>query len=191
MRAVWTGPCVGGRAEGDGTLEWFRKGVRTVRYSGRMEGGRITGRGERTEYGMRYDGLWNDGVLLEGKATFPDEREYRGTWNLGEWATGVLTMPGGWQWEGQWHAGRLTGEGSAKGRQGEFKGKWADGVPQGPGVFVTRDGRRFEGTWQDGKPVDPEMEHLQKAESWDCLWTVLAGRYDAPLQGETWRCRIR
>ena len=203
MRAVWTGPCVGGRAEGDGTLEWFRNGVRTVRYSGRMEGGRITGRGERAEYGMRYDGvwkdgvlfrydgLWKDGVLLEGTVTFPDERQYRGTWKLGEWANGMLTMPGGWQWEGQWHAGRLTGEGRAKGRQGEFKGNWFDGVPQGSGVFVTRDGRRFEGTWKDGIPVDAEMAHLQEQERWDCLWTVLPGRYDIPIRREPWGCRIR
>jgi hypothetical protein len=203
MRAVWTGPCVDGRADGEGTLEWFLKGQRTERYSGRMEGGRITGRGERTEYEtmwglgqlmkyeVRYDGLWKDGVLLEGTMTFPDERQYRGTWKLGEWATGILTMPGGWQWEGQWHAGRLTGEGRAKGRQGEFKGHWTNGIPQGAGVFVTRDGRRFEGTWEDGKPVDAEMAHLQEQERWDCLWTVLPGRYDTPIRTEPWGCRIR
>ena len=191
MRAVWTGPCVDGRAEGEGTLEWFRKGQRTVRYSGRMEGGRITGRGERTEYGMRYEGLWKDGILQEGTAIFPDGRQYRGTWNLGYWATGVLTMPGGWRWDGHWYGGRLTGEGSAKGRQGEFKGNWTDGVPQGAGVFVTRDGRRFEGTWDHGKPVDPEMAHLQEEERWDCLWTVILSRYDTPLMGEAGRCRIR
>lgn len=203
MHAVWTGPCVDGRAEGEGTLEWFRDGKRVVRYSGRIEGGRITGRGERTEYEttwglgqlikyeIRYDGLWKDGVLLKGTVTFPDERQYRGTWKLGEWANGMLTMPGGWQWEGQWHAGRLTGEGRAKGRQGEFKGHWIDGVPQGAGVFVTRDGRRFEGTWKDGKPVDAEMAHLQEQERWDCLWTVLPGRYDAHVRSEPWGCRIR
>jgi hypothetical protein len=203
MHAVWTGPCVEGRGEGEGTLDWFRDGQRVVRYSGRMEGGRTTGRGERTEYGtawglgqlikyeIRYDGLWKDGVLLEGMVTFPDERQYRETWKLGEWANGVLTMPGGWQWEGQWHAGRLTGEGRAKGRQGEFKGHWIDGVPQGAGVFVTLDGRRFEGTWKDGKPVDAEMAHLQAQENWDCLWTVLPGRYDTPVRSEPWECRIR
>ena len=203
MRAVWTGPCVDGRADGEGTLEWFLKGRRTERYSGRMEGGRITGRGERTEYGttwglgqlikyeIRYDGLWKDGVLLEGTVAFPDERQYRGTWKLGEWATGMLTMPGGWQWEGQWHAGWLTGEGRAKGRQGEFKGHWTNGVPQGVGVFVTRDGRRFEGTWKGGKPVDAEMAHLQEQERWDCLWTVLPGRYDTPIRSEPWGCRIQ
>lgn len=191
MHAVWTGPCVDGRAEGEGTLEWFRDGQRIVRYSGRMEGGQVTGRGERTEYGRRYDGLWKDGALLEGTATFPDGRQYRGTWNLGDWATGVLTMPGGWQWEGRWRAGRLTGGGSAKGRQGEFKGNWTDGVPQGAGVFVTRDGRRFEGAWKDGKPVDPEMAHLQEQENWDCLWTIFPGRYDEPRVGEAWTCRIR
>lgn len=192
MHAVWTGPCVDGRAEGDGILEWFRDGVKTVRYSGRMEDGRITGRGELTENGIRYDGLWKDGVLLEGTATFPDARQYRGTWNKGEWDSGVLTMPSGKQWDGRWYAGRLTGEGSAKGRQGEFKGKWAKGVPQGAGVFVTRDGRRFEGKWQDGKPVDPEMARLQVEEDWECLWAIgLAGRYDSPSNSEPWTCRIR
>lgn len=191
MHAVWTGPCVDGRAEGEGTLEWFRDGQRIVHYSGRMEGGQVTGRGERTEYGRRYDGLWKDGALLEGTATFPDGRQYRGTWNLGDWATGVLTMPGGWQWEGRWRAGRLTGEGSAKGRQGEFKGHWTNGVPQGAGVFMTRDGRRFEGTWKDGNPVDAEMAYLQEQERWDCLWTIFPGRYDEPRVGEAWTCRIR
>ncbi len=175
--AIWTGPCVEGRAQGQGVLEWYRDGVLTVRYSGEMEGGRITGRGVLTESQIRYEGLWKDGKLREGAATYPGGRRYSGKWDMGYWTRGVLTVPGGYRLEDRWYRGQLTGRSIARGPQGQYEGNWTDGFPDGAGVFVTSDGRRFEGKWRNGKPVDPEVARLQDQERWDCLWEITSRRY--------------
>ena len=185
--ATWTGPCVEGRAQGEGVLEWFRDGRLTIRYSGHMEGGRITGRGELTEYGNRYVGSWKDGDLREGVAIYPGGHRYSGKWDRGDWTRGVLTVPGGYRFEERWYRKLLTGKNIARGPQGQYEGNWTDGVPEGAGVFVTSDGRRFEGKWRNGKPVDPEVARLQDQERWDCLWDVISRRFDV---GPT-RCRNR
>lgn len=190
ITATWTGPCVEGRAQGQGVLEWYRDGVLAVRYSGQMEGGRITGQGELTQSGIRYDGAWNDDELREGIATYPDGRRYSGKWDRGRWIRGVLTAPGGYRLEERWYEGQLTGQGIARGPQGQYEGNWTDGVPEGTGVFVTHDGRRFEGKWRHGKPVDPEVARLQAQEKWDCLWDAASRRFGDgfPYVG-TARCR--
>ena len=176
--ATWSGPCVEGRAQGQGILEWFRDGRLTIRYSGQMEGGLITGRGEMTEYGSRYEGTWKDGELREGVATYPGGHRYSGKWDRGDWTRGVLTVPGGYRFEDRWYRKQLTGKNIARGPQGQYEGNWTDGVPEGAGVFVTSDGRRFEGKWRKGKPVDPEAARLQDQERWDCLWNIISRRFD-------------
>ena len=175
--ATWSGPCVDGRAQGSGVLEWFSDGRLSVRYAGQMEKGRVTGRGEWAENGIRYDGVWNGGELREGVATYPDGRRYSGRWDRGRWIRGVLTAPGGYRLEERWYQGQLTGQGIARGPQGQYEGNWTDGVPEGSGVFVTQDGRRFEGKWRHGKPVDPEVARLQAQEEWDCLWDAASRRF--------------
>lgn len=177
MAVTWTGPCVDGRAQGSGVLEWFRDGVLTVRYSGYMEEGRITGRGELTESGIRYEGTWKDGDLREGDATYSGGLRYSGKWDRGDWTRGVLTAPGGYRLEERWYRKQLTGKNIARGPQGQYEGNWAEGVPDGTGVFVTSDGRRFEGKWRDGRPVDPEVARLQDQERWDCLWEITSRRF--------------
>lgn len=190
--ATWTGPCVDGRAQGQGVLEWFRDGVLMVRYSGHLEGGRITGQGELTEREIKYEGTWKDGKLREGSATYPDGRRYSGKWDLGSWTRGVLTAPGGYRLEERWYEGQLTGKGTARGPQGQYEGNWTKGVPEGAGVFVTHDGRRFEGKWRDGKPVDPEVARLQDQEKWDCLWSIASRQFGDRFTGfGTARCRNR
>jgi hypothetical protein len=176
--ATWSGPCVEGRARGQGILEWFRDGRLTIRYSGQMEGGRITGRGELTEYGIRYEGTWKDGELREGVGTYPGGHRYSGKWDRGDWTRGVLTVPGGYRFEERWYRKQLTGKNIARGPQGQYEGNWTDGVPEGAGVFVTSDGRRFEGKWRKGKPVDLEVARLQDQERWDCLWDIISRRFD-------------
>lgn len=187
---IWSGPCIDGRAQGSGVLEWFSEGRLSVRYSGQMENGRVTGRGEWTENGIRYDGVWNDGELQEGVATYPDGRRYSGRWGRGRWIRGVLTAPGGYSLEERWYEGQLTGKGIARGPQGQYEGNWTEGVPEGTGVFVTHDGRRFEGKWRHGKPVDPEVARLQAQEKWDCLWDAASRRFgDGFAYVGTARCR--
>lgn len=184
---TWTGPCVDGRAQGLGVLEWFRDGRPTVRYSGHMEGGRITGHGELSESGIRYEGTWKDGELREGVATYSNGQRYSGKWDRGDWTRGVLTAPGGYHLEERWYRKQLTGKGVARGPQGQYEGNWTNGVPEGTGVFVTHDGRRFEGKWRNGKPVDPELARVQDQEKWDCLWDVISRRFDVgPARCRSW-----
>ena len=184
---TWTGPCVEGRAQGRGVLEWYRDGVLTVRYSGEMEGGRITGRGEMARGGVRYEGTWNNDELREGIAIYSGGLQYSGKWDRGAWTRGVLTAPGGYRLGERWYRGQLTGKGIARGPQGQYEGNWTDGVPDGIGVFVTSDGRRFEGKWRDGRPVDPAMALLQDQERWDCLWDINSRQFSA----RTAKCRSR
>lgn len=176
--ANWTGPCVEGHAQGLGVLEWFRDGRLTVRYSGHMEGGRITGNGELSESGTRYEGIWKDGELREGVATYSGGQRYSGKWDRGDWTRGVLTAPGGYRLEERWYRKQLTGKNIAWGPQGQFEGNWADGVPDGTGVFVTSDGRRFEGKWRNGRPEDPVLAHRQDQERWNCLWAITSRRFE-------------
>ncbi len=185
--ATWSGPCVDGRAQGSGVLEWFSKGRSSVRYSGQMENGRVTGRGEWTENGVRYDGVWKDGELRQGVATYSNGQRYSGKWDRGDWTRGVLTAPGGYRLEERWYRKQLTGKNIARGPQGQYEGNWTDGVPEGMGVFVTSDGRRFEGKWRNGKPVDPEVARLQDQESWYCLWEITSTRFSPA----TAKCRTR
>jgi hypothetical protein len=97
--ATWAGPCVDGRAQGHGILEWFRDGALTVRYEGELSNGRMTGRGALTERdGTRSDGVWKDAELQQGTATYPDGRRYEGRWYKNRWVDGVLTAPEGAAW---------------------------------------------------------------------------------------------
>ena len=90
----------------------------------------------------------------------------------------MLTVPGGYRFEERWYRKQLTGKNIARGPQGQYEGNWTDGVPEGAGVFVTSDGRRFEGKWRKGKPVDLEVARLQDQERWDCLWDIISRRFD-------------
>src|SRR5262245_42312357 len=58
----WVGPCVGGRAEGQGTLQWFRDGWPGNRYEGEYRDGKPNGRGVLTyASGDRYEGEFRNG----------------------------------------------------------------------------------------------------------------------------------
>lgn len=55
---TWSGECVDGYANGEGTLTWFKKGAKNQEYSGQMKRGQPHGRG-------KYDYL--DGEIHEGE----------------------------------------------------------------------------------------------------------------------------
>ncbi len=63
----WSGQCLEGYADGQGTLQWFVNGSPGTRYEGTLHGGLIAGHGKLTmPDGASYDGSW-----LAGK---PDGR---------------------------------------------------------------------------------------------------------------------
>ncbi|MBM3620060.1 MAG: hypothetical protein FJX20_05160 [Alphaproteobacteria bacterium] len=58
----WSGPCVGGIANGNGTLQWYANNKPTDRYVGELGNGRENGQGAYYwPEGARYEGAWKDG----------------------------------------------------------------------------------------------------------------------------------
>lgn len=172
---TWSGDCVDGRAQGVGSLDWFRDGVNSVHYEGEMSNGRITGRGELIEGGVRQRGVFENAEFKEGSAIYRDGRRYAGRWYKGSWTKGVLTGPGGRRMDGRWYEGRMTGVGIAEGPEGRYEGNWYKGKPEGKGVFVARSGERYEGKWHDGKLVEPAP--APSPPPLDCLWSMAARVY--------------
>ena len=105
---TWSGGCVNGLAEGNGTLQWTVGGKMTSRYVGSYRAGKMNGRGvyswasgNRYEgefandnfnghgvmvwaNGDRYDGLWKeDKANGQGTKTVADGRVYSGVWTNG------------------------------------------------------------------------------------------------------------
>ncbi len=101
--ANWDGPCVEGRAEGEGVLTWrYRENGDWHQnvYEGAMENGRKHGQGTYVwEDESRYEGEWADGKADGyGSYTSPAGNEFTGSWSNGcfhqgdRWAT-VDTTP--------------------------------------------------------------------------------------------------
>ena len=130
--------------------------------------------------GARYEGEWaNGGRSGQGFQLFPDGSKYTGTWR-GDQPNGRGTMQyaNGDTYEGDWANGRRSGRGTLRwfwpGWSGVYDGQWlndrrsgfaresflpdgsvyegnyASDRPQGRGVYITRNGDRFEGDVQDG-----------------------------------------
>jgi hypothetical protein len=167
--AMWTGPCVGGHADGSGVLEWRRDGTVTLHYEGEMSAGEMTGHGVMTTpQGTRYDGDWEDGWLQRGVVVYRDGKRYEGDLYRGAWSKGVLTAPGGYRMEGTWYEGRLDGKGVAEGPEGRYEGDWYKGLPDGSGVLATAGGARYQGEWKKGCFQSADRKAAADASAKDC-----------------------
>ncbi len=104
---TWWGPCVDGKASGQGRFVW-RIGGKDYTYEGGMRNGKVHGHGIMTYYdGNRYEGEWRDSTL-HGWGTF--------TWPTGE------------RYEGGWRAGNQHGRGTYTYADGDAKTcEWRDG----------------------------------------------------------------
>lgn len=134
-KAVWTGPCKDGLAEGQGTLQWTYSGAKGERYQGEMKGGRYHGLGYTMNAGnTQYEGYFVDG-----------QRE----------GFGIEVTPFGGRYDGDWKAGRRHGQGKAVyALGGSYEGGWAANQFHGKGTIVYAGGRRAEydfvnGSWPD------------------------------------------
>jgi hypothetical protein len=168
MTVTWSGPCIDGRADGRGTLQWTDRSRIVFRYDGEMQGGRVTGRGGGALWGIRFDGTWQDGRLILGSAVYEDGRRFDGKWYKSGWNKGVL-IKGPRRYEGGWYEGRLTGKGVASGPEGRYEGRFSRGKPEGSGVFVAANGERYEGEWANGRPTKGNGR-VADADSLTCLW---------------------
>ena len=82
---AWSGECKNGLAHGEGTLNWFQKGVKVETYNGSMVNGYAEGRGQLKRGSGVYIGEWKKS-MQHGKGRFEDAD---GSWYQGEWEEGL------------------------------------------------------------------------------------------------------
>lgn len=83
-KITWSGDCVGGMAEGNGTLQFFIGDMPAVRYEGDMRNGRADGHGINVEPdGARYEGQWRNNAADGFGVYVRDGKRYEGTWSNG------------------------------------------------------------------------------------------------------------
>jgi len=111
----WSGACVGGLAQGPGTLQWLKGSKVEEKDDGAWNQGRQTGRGTQD---------WNSG-------------SYQGELANGEPnGQGVMTLQSA-RYEGEFRNGKPNGVGTVTNLQGVFKGRWKDGCLTGGMRTVT------------------------------------------------------
>jgi len=112
----WSGPCVGGLAQGKGTLQVSKDGKAVRTYVGDMLGGKRNGRAVMTfPSGTRYDGEFkNDRRHGYGVQAWPDGNRYAGNWRDGlPNGQGTMTIASsGKSYTGNWVNGCLRQDGT-------------------------------------------------------------------------------
>jgi hypothetical protein len=81
----WSGPCVNGKAQGKGVLQWYVNGKPHDRVEGEYRGGIKNGYAVIAFVsGSRFQGTFKDGKAHgEGTRTEKDGQVYSGTWTNG------------------------------------------------------------------------------------------------------------
>ncbi len=148
---TWSGPCVDGKASGEGRLTVSGVGA----YQGGMAAGKLHGHGTFSfASGNRYEGEYRDGKKHgHGTSTWTDGDRYEGEYRDGkEHGQGTYTWADGYRYEGEWRDGNQHGHGTYTATDGyRYEGEWRDGNQYGYGTATWADGDRYEGEWRDGK----------------------------------------
>jgi hypothetical protein len=106
---TWSGGCTNGHADGAGTAQWFKAGVRIETNEGTWRDGRQSGKGAQIWPSGRFDGEIVDGL--------PN-------------GAGVLALQK-LRYEGQFRDGRPNGIGTLTMGNETLQGTWKDGCLQG------------------------------------------------------------
>ncbi len=102
---TWSGDCINGFAQGDGTVLWSRYGKPFEKDEGHWDQGRQSGRGTQDWRSGRYEG-----ELSEGEPS----------------GHGVMMLQAS-RYEGEFRKGKPNGDGAATTLHGVYKGTWKDG----------------------------------------------------------------
>jgi hypothetical protein len=175
----WTGPCVGGKAQGRGIAEWSSRGQFFSRSEGEYRAGLREGRvisttadGTRNESefrdgktngrciitasdGSRFDGQCADDVYNgTGRAHYAGGDRYYGDFRDGQKdGHGVYVWKDGSVYDGSFAADKRSGRGKMVSTDRSwYAGEWRDGKTDGEGVEVFDDGAYYQGHWSDGHP---------------------------------------
>lgn len=80
----WSGPCVNGKANGKGVLQWYLNGAPNGRYEGEQRDGLLNGKGIYTwTTGDRYEGEYRDDRRTNGTFTWKNGTRYVGEFRDG------------------------------------------------------------------------------------------------------------
>ncbi len=158
---TWSGGCLGGHAEGEGTLVLTNNGAELGRYEGTMSDGRFEGEGNLKTRESMDDGFvevrasFAEGLPQGyGELDLPDGSTYRGDFNKGEFhGFGTYVEADGDRYEGQFKDGKPHGAGSFTGADGEeYSGDFFDGERAGLGILIGAVDGVYLGEFSEGMP---------------------------------------
>ena len=168
-RVTWTGDCVSGYAQGEGTAKWYNGKQYTSRYQGNFIAGKLQGKGRiyweiitNCDFDY-YEGELKDSEHLgDGMLQFTDGSRYQGQFVAkekianGKFTWGRYSGPyRGDNYTGTFVNGKPNGKGVYTwGKYGSwagdvYKGEYKDGQRHGYGTYTEEDGSYYEGQWQD------------------------------------------
>ena len=175
----WTGPCVGGKAQGRGVAEWsdgskFQSRSEGEYRAGLREGRVITTTADGTRFEWEYRGGMANGrcITVKPNGDWYDDRCADDQFNglskdhfangdryYGDYRDGKMTGHGVYSWkdgriyDGDFVDGKKTGRGKMVFQDGSwYNGEWRQDKFEGEGVEVFDDGAYYQGHWRDGHP---------------------------------------
>ena len=138
VSAKWSGPIVGGLAEGQGNLQYLykEKSGTEIKFQAdaEMKAGKLDGHASiKWSDGDAFDGIYREGTR-EGRGIykFTDGGIYDGEWKTGKQdGRGVYKLADGRVYDGEWKAGKQDGYGVGKDETGKviYDGQWKNGEP--------------------------------------------------------------
>uniref|UniRef100_UPI0040563CA8 MORN repeat-containing protein n=1 Tax=Candidatus Electronema sp. TaxID=2698783 RepID=UPI0040563CA8 len=153
---TWSGTCKDGKADGKGSLDWYKNSELQSTITGVLQDGRcVQDCSVTTKGGDSYVGEMKDNLPHgKGKITRADGGKYEGEIKDGErHGQGTLQFASGEVYSGEWKNGRMDGKGelvSADGKQ-KYTGEFKDDLPHGQGSMMHEDGSKYEGVWSEGR----------------------------------------
>lgn len=156
---TWSGPCVNGRAEGQGIAvrKNFTAGQwKESRFEGELEGGKAHGQGTWIgPDGERYEGEWKDGLWDgQGITLFSNGDRFEGSHQKGVFdGLGTYIWSDGDRYLGGFKVNQMHGYGVyIYSAGGLYEGEWTEGTKNGQGKRTWADGSQFEGNFVAGNP---------------------------------------
>jgi len=153
---TWSGNCKDNKADGKGSLDWYKNSELQSTIIGVMQDGRCAQEcSVKTKGGDSYVGEMKDN-LPHGKDKIirADGGQYEGEIKDGErHGKGTLKFASGELYSGEWKNGKMNGQGelsSADSKQ-KYTGEFKEDMPHGHGSMIYEDGSKYEGEWSEGR----------------------------------------